>query len=227
MAENTPAKSLFERLGELDDPRSRQGRMYPLRGLLAMLVLGALHGERSLRGMWMWGCKHWSEIARPLGFIGNRHAPVYNTVWYVVSALQGEDLGAIRDWMVECEAGRSEAYSVDGKAQRGSRRVNPPAEALEVVTAVAQGLKVVLGQEEVSAGGQVAATIALLKKLPLRGKVVVADAGLLCRAVVDTIIEGGGDYLGLVKDNQPEVKEALDTWIDAQISPPGPAEVRG
>jgi hypothetical protein len=51
MAESAPTKSLFEWLGELGDPRSRQRRSYPLRGLLAMLILGTLHGERSLRGM--------------------------------------------------------------------------------------------------------------------------------------------------------------------------------
>jgi hypothetical protein len=227
MEEKTPAKSLFERLGEVPDRRSRRGRTYPLRGLLAMLILGALHGEGSLRGMWLWGCKHWGAIARPLGFFGNPHPPVYNTVWYVIGDLKGEALQALRDWMVECEAGRSEAISVDGKVQGGSRRLNPEEEALEVVAAVAQGLKVVLGQQEVSAGGQVAATITLLQKLPLRGKVVVADAGLLCRPVVEAIREGEGDYLGLVKDNQPQVKEALDTWIDAQLSPPRSGEKRG
>jgi hypothetical protein len=220
-------KSLFEWLGEVPDPRSRRGRTYPLRGLLAMLVLGALHGERSLRGMWMWGCKHWAQIARPLGFLGNPHPPVYNTVWYVLGDLRGEDLRALQDWMLEWEAGRSEGLSVDGKVQGGSRRLNPPQEALAVVTAVAQDLKVVLGQQEVAAGGEVAATIALLKKLPLRGSVVVADAGLLCRSVVDTIRKGEGDYLGLVKDNQPQLKEALDTCIEGQISPPRPGEECG
>jgi hypothetical protein len=98
-----------------------------------MLILGALHGERSLRGMWMWGCKHWGEIARPLGFLGNPHPPVYNTVWYVVSGLKGEDLQALGDWMVECEAGRSEALSVDGKVQAGSRRLQPSEKALRAV----------------------------------------------------------------------------------------------
>lgn len=220
MSTDACARSLFERLGEVPDPRSRQGRTYPLRGLLAMLLLGALHGEGSLRGMWMWGCKHWREIAWPLGFWGNPHPPAYNTVWYVLGALRGEDLWPLHAWMVARVAERGEAFSVDGKVQEGSRRVYPAEKALEVVAAVAQDLKMVVGQEEVGVGGQVAATIALLKKLPLRGHVVVADAGLLCRPVVDVIMEHGGDYLGLVKDNQPELKEALDTWIDGQLSPP-------
>jgi hypothetical protein len=215
-------KSLLERLGEIRDPRSRRGRSYPLQGLLGMLILGALHGEGSLRGMWMWGCKHWEEIAQPLGFGGNPHPPVYSTVWYVVSALQGEDLKALQEWMVDCGGEGSAAISVDGKVQGGSRRLASSEEALQVVTAVGQELRVVLGQQQVSVGGPVGAVVVLLQKLPLRGKVVVADAGLLCRAVVGAILEGGGDYLGLVKGNQPEVKETLDTWIAVQLSPPGP-----
>lgn len=221
MEESIPRKSVLERLSEIPDPRSRRGRSYPLQGLLGMLILAALHGERSLRGMWMWGCKHWQEIRGPLGFIGNPDPPAYSTVWYVLSALQGEEWGALQEWMVDWGAAGNEAISVDGKVQEGSRRLSPPEAALEVVTAVGQELQGVLGQQAVSTGGQVAATIALLRKLPVHDKVVVADAGLLCRSVVDTILEGQGDYLGLVKGNQAEVKEALDTWIEPDISPQG------
>lgn len=94
------AESLLGRLKTVRDPRSRQGRRYPLWGLLGMLILGALHGERSLRGMWMWGSKHWGKIAWPLGFVGNPRPPVYGTVWYVVSALTPDKLeGVFREWM--------------------------------------------------------------------------------------------------------------------------------
>lgn len=54
-----PSGSLLDHLGRIHDVRSRQGRRLPLGGVLGMLVLGALNGETSLRGMWMWGCKHW------------------------------------------------------------------------------------------------------------------------------------------------------------------------
>ena len=195
MTTDVYAKSLYEWLGKVRDPRSRRGRAYPLRGILAMLILGALHGESSLRGMWMWGCKRWTEISWLLGFRGNPRPPAYSTVWYVLAALKGEDLWPVREWMASCLAGHHETISVDGKVQGGSRRLCPPQGALEEVTAVAQGLRTVLGQEEVGPGGQVAATVALLKKLPLRGQVVMADAGLLCRPVVNVVTQGGGDYL--------------------------------
>jgi len=81
MAESIPHRSLSGELARRADPRSRRGRRYPLDGLLAMLILGALHGEKSLRGMWMWGCKHWESIRRNLGLVGNPHPSVYATVW--------------------------------------------------------------------------------------------------------------------------------------------------
>ncbi len=48
-------KTLLEVLQSIPDPRSRRGRIYPLYGLLAVLLLAAMHGERSLLGMWQWG----------------------------------------------------------------------------------------------------------------------------------------------------------------------------
>jgi len=40
--------SILETLKQIEDKRSRRGRIYPLHGILAMLLLAAMHGERSL-----------------------------------------------------------------------------------------------------------------------------------------------------------------------------------
>lgn len=210
------------RFGREGDPRSRRGRRYPLSGLLGMLILAALHGEKSLRGMWMWGCKHWARIRHPLGFVGNPRPPAYTTVWYVVTALDGDALdGALGEWALSWSVERLRSISVDGKVLRGSRRTNPQQPALEVLTAAAHELKVVLGQRGVPDGDLVAAAVALLQGMPLKGRLVTADAGLLCRPVVDTILEVGGDYLGVVKDNQPELKKAVDDWVEPDVFPLG------
>jgi hypothetical protein len=187
-----------------------------------MLILAALHGEKSLRGLWMWGCKHWDSLRGPLGFGGNPRPPVYGTIWYLVAALDSDALDAmLQEWAMSWAGERVRFVSVDGKVLRGSRRTNPEQPALEVLTAAGQELKAVLGQRGVVDGDLVAAAVELLKGMPLRGKVVTADAGLLYRPVVDTIVGGGGDYLGVVKDNQPELKEAVDEWIESDISPLG------
>ncbi len=212
----------LDRYGKEGDPRSRRGRRYPLSGLLGMLILAALHGEKSLRGMWMWGCKHWASIRHPLGFVGNPRPPAYTTVWYVVTALDSDALdGTLGEWALSWSVERVRSMSVDGKVLRGSRRTNPEQPALEVLTAAAHELKVVLGQRGVRDGDLVAAAVELLQGMPLKGRLVTADAGLLCRPVVETILEGGGDYLGVVKDNQPELKQAVDDWVEPNIFPLG------
>jgi hypothetical protein len=212
-------------LGEfarVHDPRSRRGRRYPLEGLLAMLILASLHGERSLRGMWMWGKQHWAEIRQPLGFLGNRRAPAYGTLHGVVSALSADALDeALGAWSQAWAGEQLRGISIDGKTLRGSRRTNPSRSALEVLTAAGQELQVVLGQRGVAEGEVAAAAVALLRAMALEGKVVTADAGLLNRPVVEAILAGGGDYLGVVKDNQPALHQAIEDWVDPQISPPG------
>ena len=54
------------------------------------------------------------------------------------------------------------------------------------------------------------AAVDLLKTLVLKGKVVVADAMFCQREVCQQILDSGGDYLVVVKDNQPAVKREIE-----------------
>ena len=47
-------RSLLAVLAAVADPRGRQGRRYPIQSLLAVLILAAINGQSSLRGMWLW-----------------------------------------------------------------------------------------------------------------------------------------------------------------------------
>lgn len=82
------------------------------------------------------------------------------------------------------------AYSADGKVLRGSRRAT--AAALQVVTIAGHRYHEIWGQVEAQGGDCVAALIELLHTLPLEGRIVSLDAGLLQRSVVKTIEEKGG-----------------------------------
>lgn len=221
MKSEVPERSLLEHLQRVKDARRREGKIYPLWSILGMLVLAALNGQKSLRAMWLWSAKRWQKISRPLGFTGQAHAPSYGAVWYALHQL---DVGQLeqqtRDWAGQVRGQEIEGWSIDGKVLRGSRREDPSAAALQVVTMVAQTLKQVMGQQPVVDGDQVAAALQLLQAVPLEGKLVTLDAGLLYREVANTIVEQGGDYLGPLKGNQAELKEAVDAWIEGQIFPP-------
>ncbi len=227
MEREIPANSVLGRLKEVTDPRRREGRIYPLWSMVGMLVLAAINGQKTLRSMWLWGAEHWGVISRPLGFTGQARPPSYGTVWYLLSKLDAGSLSQVLgEWGQAISQEEQEGWSVDGKVLRGSRRVDPAEAALQVITMAAQTVKTVVGQQSVSGGNQVAATVELLKAVPLDGKLVTADAGLLRKRVASTIIEQGGDYLGVVKGNEAELKQAVDDWLTEQFSPSGPGPSR-
>jgi hypothetical protein len=182
----------MERLSHVHDPRRRQGKRYRLPGLIGMLLLAALHGESSLRGMWLWGRGHWARIAEPLDLWGTKGPPAYGTLWDLVAALDSEELS--QALYVARQAEADNAYTVDGKVLRGSKRATEP--ALQVVTAAGHGYRRILAQETMVDGDSVEAAIALLQEMPLEGKLVSLDAGLLQREVVKTIDEKGGPTSG-------------------------------
>jgi hypothetical protein len=221
MKSEVPESSLLGHLQRVKDARRREGKIYPLGSMLGMLVLAAINGQKSLRSMWLWSAKRWGKISRPLGFTGQAHAPSYGAVWYALHQLDVAHLEQeTQDWAGQVREQEPEGWSIDGKVLRGSRRDDPSQAALQVVTMVAQTLKQVMGQQNVVEGDQVEATLQLLKAVPLAGKLVTLDAGLLHREVANTIVEQGGDYLGPLKGNQAELKEAVDAWIEGQIFPP-------
>ena len=55
----------------------------------------------------------------------------------------------------------------------------------------------------------------MLGYLDLRGKVVAADAMHTQRALSVQILEAGGDYLWLAKDNQPTLRQEIEALFTA------------
>ena len=78
--------NVIQALKTIPDPRSRRGRQYPLFGLLAIVLLAAMHGERSLRGMWLWARARQDDLLThpALGLRAVRRIPSLATFWYAV-----------------------------------------------------------------------------------------------------------------------------------------------
>lgn len=201
----------MERLKQVHDPRRREGKRYNMRGLLGMLLLGAVHGEESLRGMWMWGCHAWERIAEPLDMWGTAGPPSYGTVWGLLARIDATELGKAL-WAEEAgqeasqeasqeagqeagqKTGQVSGCSLDGKTLRGSKRRMQA--ALAVVTLAGHDCRTVLGEHAAVEGDLDEAAISLLKGMPLAGKLVSMDAGLLHRDSVKVIEKKGGPTSG-------------------------------
>jgi len=214
-------ESLLGHLMRVPDRRRRQGRRYPVAGVLGMLVLAALHGESSLRGMWLWARARWGRLWAPLGF-WSPAPPGLSTVWTIAAGVPAAEVEAVLAARAQTRPELADRWpSVDGKALRGSRRREQG--ALRVVAAVGHARRAVLRQRPSREGREEADALALLRELPLRGRVVTLDAGLLKRPQVRAILAGGGDDLGVLKGNGPEVEAAVAEWLRDELSPPRPA----
>lgn len=116
-----------------------------------------------------------------------------------------EQLEQSREW---------EAVAVDGKSVRGSRKHG--AANAHLLSAFSQSLGVVLGQVAVQdKTNETTAMLELLAGLALYGKVITGDALLTQHKIAKQIVEHGGDYLLVVKDNQPLLREDIQAVFEA------------
>jgi predicted transposase YbfD/YdcC len=204
--------ALVDVLAELPGPRSPHGRIHPLTAVLSLVVLGLLRGRKSLAGIARLGRQLGFPFAHALGFTRGK-TPATSTLSEILRAL---DVAALESLLARWAQSRLpadvSALSLDGKTLRGSRDGVIPGQHL--VAAYAHQAEAVLGQLRVDAKtNEHKAALQLLGILPVRGKVVLGDALFCQRDVAEAIHERGGDYVLLVKDNQP----GLETDIKAGL----------
>ena len=208
-------QSLWNVLGAIADRRGRKGRQFPLQAILAIAIAAMLAGANDLRAIFRWGRRLKPEA---LALFGIERAPCHATYHYVFQSLDGDAL-AKDAWQVRLRRRRPGHIAIDGKTLKGSRRLD--AKALHVLSAFATGLSAVIGDMVVEPGqNEITAALAFLKELPLEGAVITGDAIFCQREICQTIDDGNGDYLFVVKDNQPQLKANIAESFGA-LSPCG------
>lgn len=198
-----------EVLATMSDPRDSRGRRYSLVSILCLIVAGLLCKKTSLRAIARWGRNQPETVMQALGFSGN--TPCCATLHRVLSRLDGEELdNRICEWLrTNTELCIGEGISVDGKSVRGVPG------GLHLLSAYAHQAQVVLAQEAVSTKeNEIAAAPRVLSALDLQDKVISGDAMLAQRSLSEMVCESGGDYLWVVKDNQPTLKADIELFFD-------------
>jgi hypothetical protein len=134
---------LVSALGSVPDFRKRQGKLHPLPGSLALVVLGLMAGRRSLSAIRRFGRSH-PEVLDPLGL---RAVP---SVAILSRILAGVEPTAVRAALRSFAAGVAGSRQVeptvvamDGKALRGVHDATEPALLLHLF---AQQSAIVLDQ---------------------------------------------------------------------------------
>ena len=220
MTEHCPV--LMDVLAEIPDFRQPQGKRHPLQAILALSVCACLCGYRSYGAIAEWGRNYGKALTQALGF--THQTPCAATLNTVLRHVDKEGVEQkLGEWAagvlarVAPAATGMTALAIDGKSLRGSRKQGAP--GAHLLSAVGHRLGLTVGQAAVSdKTNEITAVHDLLASLVLDGKVVTVDALLTQREVAQTIIERGGDYVMIVKGNQPNLQEEIATvFADTRV----------
>jgi predicted transposase YbfD/YdcC len=210
-------QALLDRFQTLTDGRKPRGVRYPLEVLLLVAVLARLSGASQLEPMAHWARLRAQGLASMLGL--KRATMPHQVTWSRVfaSAVAVDELeqllGAFfaeQQATAEVPERGSIVLAVDGKTLRGTIPVGQ-SRGVHLVAAYLPAVGVVLAQVAVEQkDNEIVAVPKLLETLDLTGVVVVGDAMQAQRALSIQIGEAGGDYVWLVKQNQPRLLADLE-----------------
>lgn len=210
-------RPLVEYLAEVGDPRKAKGLRHPLVAILCLCCVALMSGAKNPRAIANWWKvrKDMGPLLQRLGFTRS-YGPSKSTLYRVLSLVPIEFLEAkLQQWAEEnlshvpAASGELEGIAVDGKTLRGSRKQG--AKATHMLSALSHRLGLTLGQLAVDdESNEIGAAPDLLADLILEGRIFTMDAQLTQRQIAQTIIDHQGDYVMIVKDNQPTLRADIE-----------------
>lgn len=208
-------RPLIEVFAEIPDFRHSKGKRHPLPAILSLACCAMLCGYRSYGAIAEWGRNYGTQIAQTLGF--THKTPCAATLFTIFGHLDSEvfeaKLGAWADSVVAHTPAPTqaseEAIAVDGKTLRGSKKQGAP--GTHLLSVLSHRLGLTLTQQGVDDKTNEIKTIeTVLEQIVLSGRVLTMDALLTQRQVAQTIVDKGGAYVMIVKENQPKLREDIE-----------------
>ena len=128
----------------------------------------------------------------------------------------------LREWLVTT-LGPSLPDEVRGTSLDGKTLCNTlaaPERNVHLLSLLDQAWGGVLSQQAVDpTTNEAKAALDLLKTVVLQGRLVSGEAMFCQREICQQIVASGGDYLFVVKDNQPELKAAIEAEFQPGFPP--------
>lgn len=202
----------------VDEPRIERTKVHGLIDILFICVAGTIAGcdgptdiASFARTQLAW-CRRFVELKNGV--------PSHDTIGRVVSLLKPDQFQkSFLDWVSALASADEESdepnfVPIDGKTLRGSGGAKHRDNPLHVVSAWATQQGMTLGQVAVdSKSNEITAIPKLLEMLELKGAIISIDAMGCQKKIAKQIVDGGGDFVLAVKDNQPKLFEAINDFF--------------
>jgi len=203
-----PDLSIPRYFAKLKDPRRRHRRLHPLQDIIVIALCAIIAGAQDWQEIETFGRKRRDWLRR---FLALPHGiPSHDTFERVFDRLQPQAFQAcFRKWVQAVSTAlRIKHVAIDGKTLRGSgsAKLGP----LHLVSAWATAQRLSLGQVAVDTNSnEITAIPALLELLDVQGALVTIDAMGCQKAIARQIVDQGGDYALIVKENQEHLREDI------------------
>lgn len=216
--------SFVRHFSTVEDPRKEGMCDHLLLDILVIAVMAVICGADGWDEVRDWGCSKEPLLRKLLTLPGGvPSADTYRRVFARISPSSFER--AFRGWIGELIGDLAEhQIAIDGKTSRGVARHSELGRSLHLVHAWSVTKHLLLGQVATDAkSNEITAIPELMALLDLEGAVVTIDAMGCQRAIAAQIVEGKGDYVLTVKDNQPSLLAAVTEAV-TRAEPTAPSE---
>jgi predicted transposase YbfD/YdcC len=213
-------ESIASYFQSLSDPRHTRNRKHLLVDIVVISVCARLSGSGPTAiHRWAVNRAEWLQgfLALPNGI------PSRDCIRRLLLALKPEAFQKCsQDWIASAvvadQGGAKRLVAVDGKTCRRSHDGSKGLGPLHIVSAWASEEGIALGQvacDEKS--NEITAIPLLLQQIELADTLVTIDAMGCQKEIARAIVEGGGDFVIAVKDNQPGLREAIAGYFLGQL----------
>jgi predicted transposase YbfD/YdcC len=217
--EEPPVASIARHFEGLSDPRTGNAKQHIFLEILVMAICAVICGADG-----------WSDIEL---FANNKKAwlktflklpkgiPSHDTFGRVFAQIKPEEFQErFIEWVRAIEKlTAGQVIAIDGKQLRRSHDHETGKAAIYMVSAWATQNQLVLGQTKVAEkSNEITAIPELLQLLEISGCIVTIDAIGTQTEIAKTIIDGGGDYLLSVKENQGHLFEDIQFLFAVDVA---------
>ena len=208
-------KSMVEHFSSITDPRMNRTKRHRLVDIICLAVLAVIAGAEGWEDIEDFGRAKETWLKKYLRLPNG--IPSHDTISRLFRVLKPAEFEAtFVDWIASLhkQVG-TQLIAIDGKTLCRSHDRKTMKSALHMVSAWSVANHVMLGSQAVDGkSNEITAIPQLLKLLELKGALVSIDAMGCQKEIAETIVNGGGNYVLAVKDNQPSLHAAIDRHFE-------------
>jgi predicted transposase YbfD/YdcC len=213
------SQSLIECFSKLEDPRVERHKRHQLLDIIILTICAVISGAEGWEGIEDFGkskidwLRKWIDLKNGI--------PSHDCIARVIARLEPTKVTeCFIAWTQSVtQLTDAEVIAIDGKTARGSFTDNSKKTklgAIHMVSAWATQAGVSLGQvKTVEKSNEITAIPVLLELLEVKGCIVTIDSMGCQTAIAEKIVEKQADYVLAVKENQPNLYEAIVDYFAA------------